>query len=91
MVIPDGRLVAGRRRLAALEHLGQTEVPVTVFDLDLLLERHDAERGALAAAEVAENSQRLDLQPSELYVALKRIEERIKPAKFASRSQRCWT
>ncbi len=57
-VLPDGRLVAGARRLAAARLLGWTEVPVTVVEnineaLDLLIAERD------------ENCARKDLSPSE--------------------------
>ena len=34
VIRPDGRLVAGARRLEALRLLGQTEIPVTIKDGD---------------------------------------------------------
>lgn len=63
VVTPDGRLIAGQRRLAACRELGWTEVPVTVVDL------LQAARG-----EAHENFIRKDLLPSEI-VALKRAIE----------------
>src|ERR1700676_3881163 len=63
VVTPDGRLIAGQRRLAACRLLGWTEVPVTVVDL------YQAARG-----EAHENFVRKDLLPSEI-VALKRAIE----------------
>ena len=63
MVTPEGRLIAGQRRLAACRLLGWTDVPVTVVDLN------EAARG-----EAHENLVRKDLLPSEI-VALKRALE----------------
>jgi ParB-like chromosome segregation protein Spo0J len=63
VVTPEGRLIAGQRRLEACRHLGWTEIPVTVVDL------LQAARG-----EAHENFIRKDLLPSEI-VALKRAIE----------------
>src|ERR1035437_3039514 len=63
VVTPDGRLIAGQRRLEACRLLGWTDVPVTVVDL------YQAARG-----EAHENFVRKDLLPSEI-VALKRAIE----------------
>ncbi|MGA2186509.1 MAG: MT-A70 family methyltransferase [Bryobacteraceae bacterium] len=63
VVTPEGRLIAGQRRLQACRHLGWTDVPVTVVDL------YQAARG-----EAHENFVRKDLLPSEI-VALKRAIE----------------
>jgi len=63
VVTPEGRLIAGRRRLEACRLLGWTEIPVTVVDL------LQAARG-----EAHENFVRKDLLPSEI-VALKRAIE----------------
>ncbi len=63
VVTPEGRLIAGQRRLEACRHLGWTEVPVTVVDL------YQA-----ASGEAHENFVRKDLLPSEI-VALKRAIE----------------
>jgi len=63
VVTPEGRLIAGLRRLEACRSLGWTEVPVTVVDL------YQAARG-----EAHENFVRKDLLPSEI-VALKRAIE----------------
>src|SRR5450755_2788085 len=65
VVTPEGRLIAGQRRLEACRQLGWTEVPVTVVDL------LQAVRG-----EAHENFVRKDLLPSEI-VALKRAIEPI--------------
>src|ERR1700681_3519592 len=63
VVTPEGRLIAGHRRLEACRVLGWTDVPVTVVDL------YQAARG-----EAHENFVRKDLLPSEI-VALKRAIE----------------
>lgn len=63
VVTPDGRLIAGQRRLEACRLLGWREVPVTLVDL------LQAARG-----EAHENFARKDLLPSEM-VALKRAIE----------------
>ena len=63
VVTPEGRLIAGLRRLEACRTLGWTEIPVTVVDL------YQAARG-----EAHENFVRKDLLPSEI-VALKRAIE----------------
>ena len=52
---PDGRLIAGERRLRAAKALGWTEIPVTVVKLDQIV------RG-----EFAENSHRKNFTPSEI-------------------------
>src|SRR5216683_8178456 len=63
VVTPEGRLIAGQRRLEACRSIGWTDVPVTVVDL------YQAARG-----EAHENLVRKDLLPSEI-VALKRAIE----------------
>jgi N6-adenosine-specific RNA methylase IME4 len=63
VVTPEGRLIAGQRRLEACRQLGWEDVPVTVVDL------LQAVRG-----EAHENFIRKDLLPSEI-VALKRAIE----------------
>jgi N6-adenosine-specific RNA methylase IME4 len=81
VVTPDGTLIAGQRRLAALERLGHEDVPVTVIDLDevILGEQH-------------ENLVRKDLLPSEI-VALKRaiepLERRAARQRQGSRTDLC--
>ena len=54
-ITPDGKLIAGGRRLEACKLLGWTHVPVSVVDCD------DIER-----AEIAENTERKDFLPSEI-------------------------
>src|SRR6202790_2563404 len=63
VVTPEGRLIAGQRRLAACRLIGWTDIPVTLVDL------YQAARG-----EAHENFVRKDLLPSEI-VALKRAIE----------------
>ncbi len=63
VVTPEGRLIAGQRRLEACRALGWAEIPVTIVDL------YQAARG-----EAHENFVRKDLVPSEI-VALKRAIE----------------
>jgi ParB family chromosome partitioning protein len=55
VVRPDGRLIAGERRLAACKRLGWKSVPVTYVDLKEVV------RG-----EFAENAFRKDFLPSEI-------------------------
>lgn len=55
VVRPDGRLIAGERRLAACKALGWTDIPATEVALD------DVLRG-----ELAENTERKDFLPSEI-------------------------
>jgi ParB family chromosome partitioning protein len=55
VVRPDGRLIAGERRLAACKELGWTSVPVTLVDLKEVI------RG-----EFAENAHRKNFLPSEI-------------------------
>jgi ParB/RepB/Spo0J family partition protein len=81
VVTPEGRLIAGQRRLGACEKLGWSEVPVTVVDL------YQA-----ASGEFHENSVRKDLLPSEI-VALKRaiepLERRAARERQGSRADLC--
>lgn len=63
VVTPEGRLIAGRRRLEACRQLGWAEIPVTMVDLL-----------QVARGEAHENFIRKDLLPSEI-VALKRAIE----------------
>jgi N6-adenosine-specific RNA methylase IME4/ParB-like chromosome segregation protein Spo0J len=68
VVRPDGTLIAGERRLRAVRHLGRTEVPVTILDLD-----------AVVRGEFSENTCRKDFTLSEA-VAIKRALEPIERA-----------
>src|ERR1035438_6405455 len=81
VVTPEGRLIAGQRRLGACRLLGWAEVPVTVVDL------YQAARG-----EAHENFVRKDLLPSEI-VALKRaiepLERREARARQGGRADLC--
>jgi ParB-like chromosome segregation protein Spo0J len=63
VIRPDGKLIAGERRLRALKLLGWTKVPVTVLDLDKVI------RG-----EVAENVFRQDFRPSEMVAIARALE-----------------
>jgi N6-adenosine-specific RNA methylase IME4 len=65
VVTPDGRLIAGERRLLAFRHLGREDVPVTVIDIERLVE-----------GEYAENTFRKDFMPSEI-VSIRRALEPI--------------
>jgi ParB/RepB/Spo0J family partition protein len=81
VVTPEGRLIAGQRRLEACRLMGWTEVPVTVVDL------YQAARG-----EAHENFVRKDLLPSEI-VALKRaiepLERKVARQRQGSRADLC--
>jgi N6-adenosine-specific RNA methylase IME4 len=68
VVRPDGKLIAGERRLRAAEQLGWAEIPVTVVDLD-----------AVVKGEFAENTLRKDFTLSEA-VAIKRVLEPVERA-----------
>jgi hypothetical protein len=63
VVRPDGRLIAGERRLAACKRLGWTSVPVTCVDLKEVI------RG-----EFAENAFRKDFLPSEIEAIRRALE-----------------
>jgi ParB/RepB/Spo0J family partition protein len=63
VIRPDGKLIAGERRLQALKLLGRTKVPVTVLDLAKVI------RG-----EVAENVLRQDFRPSEMVAIARALE-----------------
>src|ERR1700730_14064336 len=81
VVTPEGRLIAGQRRLEACRLLGWSEIPVTIVDL------YQAARG-----EAHENFVRKDLLPSEI-VALKRaiepLERRDARERQGSRNDLC--
>src|SRR6266481_6577809 len=82
VVTPEGRLIAGQRRLQACRQLGWHDVPVTVVDL------LQAARG-----EAHENFVRKELLPSEI-VALKRaiepLERREARERQGSRTDLCY-
>lgn len=63
VITPDGRLIAGQRRLAACTRLGWREVPVRVINL-----------ANLVAGEYAENVIRKDFLPSEAVAIAKALE-----------------
>ena len=63
VIRPDGRLIAGERRLAASKSLGWKTVPVTRVDLDEVI------RG-----EFAENAFRKDFLPSEIEAIRRALE-----------------
>ena len=60
VIKPNGKLIAGHRRLAACRQLGWWDIPVTVIDID-----------AIVHGEFAENTFRKDFTLSEA-VAIKR-------------------
>lgn len=69
VITPDGKLIAGHRRLEAVRLLGRTEVPVSVVPLDELLK-----------GEQQENMVRKDFLPSEsvaIFEALKARESEL--------------
>ena len=61
---PQGRLIAGRRRLEAVKLLGWRTVPVHIVDLENVIE-----------GELAENAHRKDFLPSELWAIAKKVKE----------------
>ena len=67
VVTPQGRLIAGRRRLEAVKLLGWRTVPVHVVDLE-----------DVAQGELAENVHRKDFLPSELWAIAKKVKEIVK-------------
>jgi len=77
VVDPQGRLIAGERRIAAFEHLGRADIPVTVV-------KDFTEAWQALQAEGDENTCRLDFSPSEA-VASKRAMEPIVKAEAKER------
>jgi N6-adenosine-specific RNA methylase IME4 len=73
VVTPDGRLIAGDRRLRAAKLLGWTEIPVRIVDLD-----------AVVRGEFAENAERKDFSLSES-VAIKRALEPLEKTRAKER------
>ena len=69
VITPNNELVVGGRRLAALQHLGHEEIPVTVRDVDDILR-----------AQLAENSERKDFLPSEINEVYRALEAEEKAA-----------
>jgi N6-adenosine-specific RNA methylase IME4 len=63
VVTPDGRLIAGERRLRALQHLGRDRAPVTVLDLERVVNGEYAEnqfRKAFTPSEAADIADSLE-------------------------------
>src|SRR5215472_17749254 len=75
VICPDGRLIAGERRLRAAKLLGWTEIPVTIVDLD-----------AIVRGEFAENIYRKALTLSEA-VAIARALEPLEKAAAKARQR----
>jgi N6-adenosine-specific RNA methylase IME4 len=73
VVRPDGRLIAGERRLEACKQLGWTKVPVTCVDLERVV-----------LGEFAENAYRQNFLPSEIDA----IRRAIEPLEQAAAKQR---
>lgn len=69
VVHPDGRLIAGERRLAACQKLGWPKVPVRFVDI-----------AQIARGEAAENFDRKDFTPSEAVSIKRELEPEIKAA-----------
>jgi N6-adenosine-specific RNA methylase IME4/ParB-like chromosome segregation protein Spo0J len=65
VVTPDGKLIAGERRLEAAKALGWIKVPVHVVNVD-----------AIARGELVENTDRKNFTPSELVAITATIEKR---------------
>jgi ParB family chromosome partitioning protein len=65
VVQPDGRLIAGQRRLEACKQLGWTEIPVHVVSLDDVLQ-----------GELQENTRRKDFTPTELVAIFRALADR---------------
>jgi ParB/RepB/Spo0J family partition protein len=64
VITPNDELVVGGRRLAALQHLGHEEIPVTIRDVDDILR-----------AQLAENSERKGFLPSEINGVYRSLQE----------------
>jgi N6-adenosine-specific RNA methylase IME4 len=62
VVRPDGRLIAGARRLRAFKQLGRDKIPVTVIDLDKIV-----------LGEHAENTERKDFTYAEAVAILRTV------------------
>ena len=69
VIRPDGRLIAGERRVHAAKLLGWTAIPVTVVDLDAVVE-----------GEFAENAHRKDFLPSEIDAIRRTLESQEREA-----------
>ena len=73
VVRPDGKLIAGERRLRAAKALGWTKIPATIVDLD-----------AVVRGEFAENAHRKDFLPTEID-AIRRALEPVEKAAAKAR------
>jgi ParB family chromosome partitioning protein len=76
VVTPDMRLVAGERRIRAVERLGRTRIPARVVDLDEIV------RG-----ELSENAHRKDFLPSEMVAIWRAVEPMERAAAKARMSE----
>ena len=65
VVTPEGRLIAGQRRLEACRLIGQTDVPVTVVDL-YQAAQGEAERARLAAQQADQLRQQAEGEKTQL-------------------------
>jgi N6-adenosine-specific RNA methylase IME4 len=63
VITPDNHLIAGERRLRAMQQLGRTDIAVRVVDLD-----------HIARGEYAENAARKDFTPSEAVAIMRALE-----------------
>lgn len=77
VVHPDGRLIAGERRLAACKLLGWTQVPITTVDI-----------AQIARGEAAENFDRKDFTHSEAVSIKRELEPELKEAASERRGTR---
>jgi N6-adenosine-specific RNA methylase IME4 len=75
-IAPDGKLIAGARRLKAFKQLGRDKIPVTVIDLDKVV-----------LGEYAENTFRKSFTPSEI-VAISDAIEPIERARAKAEQQK---
>ena len=73
VVTPDGRLIAGERRLRACQSLGWRRIPARVVDL-----------AEIVRGELAENAERKDFLPSEID-AIRRMLEPVERAAAKAR------
>jgi N6-adenosine-specific RNA methylase IME4 len=79
VIRPDGRLVAGARRIVALKKLGRTTIPVTIIDLDKVVRGEYAEntfRKNLTLSEAADVADAIE--PLERAAARKRQQASLK-------------
>jgi N6-adenosine-specific RNA methylase IME4/ParB-like chromosome segregation protein Spo0J len=80
VLTPDGRLIAGERRLEAYKRLGRTEIPARVVDLEEIV------RG-----ELAENVDRKGFLPSEIEAIRRTLEPLEKAAARERQRERAGT